>query len=376
MPPPATTSSPSSAGQATSTPAVDLAEGLVGAAGAGQRRRAPGRRATRATWRSGGSRAAVRSPSGREVLGQGARRPPRAASPGAWPRKRRSGRRRGRRRSRVGAGVAPPALLPAPMAAAASSAAPTVARLRTSHAVEGQPGRRTARASTASRRSAARRVRGHRPLQPAPTWSWRARSLDATPWLGSPSSGRPACTTSSTRGSSSGAHRAGARRPVLAPADGLDDPGGEHHALEQRVRRQPVGAVHARARDLARGPESGQRRGAVEVGDARRPTGSAPPGRSAASRWRGRGRRRPARRRWWGTGRRSARGRWRRATVVDALVEHAGGDGPGHHVAGQQLVDEALAARRRAAARRGRAAPRTAAAAASPGGAARSGGTA
>ena len=35
---------------------------------------------------------------------------------------------------------------------------------------------------------------------------------------------------------------------VDAPVDGLDHPGAEHHALEQRVRRQPVGAVHAGAR--------------------------------------------------------------------------------------------------------------------------------
>ena len=57
------------------------------------------------------------------------------------------------------------------------------------------------------------------------------------------------------------------RRAVDAAVDGLDHPGAEHHALEQRVRRQPVGAVHAGAGRLARGPQAGQRRGAVEVGD-------------------------------------------------------------------------------------------------------------
>ena len=48
--------------------------------------------------------------------------------------------------------------------------------------------------------------------------------------------------------------------------DRLDGPRREHQALEQRVRRQPVRAVHARARGLAARPQAGERRGAVEVG--------------------------------------------------------------------------------------------------------------
>ncbi len=88
-------------------------------------------------------------------------------------------------------------------------------------------------------------------------------------------------------------HRAGRPRPVEPGAHRLDHPGPEHHAVEQRVRRQPVGPVDAVARRLAGHPQARQRRGPVEVGDDARRTGSgrrAPP---AASRGRGRGRPRP-----------------------------------------------------------------------------------
>ena len=56
----------------------------------------------------------------------------------------------------------------------------------------------------------------------------------------------------------------GPSRPVL---DGLGQPGPEHHALEQRVRGQPVGPVHAGAGALPRRPQPGQGAGPVEVGD-------------------------------------------------------------------------------------------------------------
>ena len=53
---------------------------------------------------------------------------------------------------------------------------------------------------------------------------------------------------------------------VLPGIDRLDRAGREHEPFEQRVRREPVGAVHAGAGGLAAGPEAGQRGGAVEVG--------------------------------------------------------------------------------------------------------------
>ena len=102
--------------------------------------------------------------------------------------------------------------------------------------------------------------------------------------------------------------------PVDAPVDRLDDPRAEHHAVEQRVRRQAVGALHAVAARLAGHPQAGQRRRAVEVGD----DAAAAVVRGRRDRqpvaWRGRARPRRAPRRSSGTARRSARGRWRRAT--------------------------------------------------------------
>ena len=44
--------------------------------------------------------------------------------------------------------------------------------------------------------------------------------------------------------------------PVAPGFDGLGQAGAEHHALEQRVRRQPVGPVHAGARRLAGRPQA------------------------------------------------------------------------------------------------------------------------
>ena len=53
---------------------------------------------------------------------------------------------------------------------------------------------------------------------------------------------------------------------VLARRDRLDDAGAEHQAVEQRVRREPVRAVHAAARGLAARPRAREVAGAVEVG--------------------------------------------------------------------------------------------------------------
>ena len=60
-------------------------------------------------------------------------------------------------------------------------------------------------------------------------------------------------------------HPGGIRR-VLAPGDRLDHARGEHQVLQQRVRRQPVRAVDAGARDFPACPEAGERRRPVEVG--------------------------------------------------------------------------------------------------------------
>src|SRR5206468_8326036 len=62
-------------------------------------------------------------------------------------------------------------------------------------------------------------------------------------------------------------HRSSLHRAVDPPADRLDHPGGEDHALEQRVGGEPVGPVDARAGHLARGPQAGKGRRPVEVGD-------------------------------------------------------------------------------------------------------------
>ena len=166
------------------------------------------------------------------------------------------------------------------------------------------------------------------------------------------------------------------RRTVLTPLDGLDDPRREHHAVEQRVRRQPVGAVHAVAGRLARGPEARQRRWHRRGRRRRHRRSSARPGRSAASR--GPGRARPSRRAAAMVGNRSSKRsspvasshRW--STPCSSMRAVIARLTPSR---GQQLVDEALAlgvAQQRAVAR---GAPRTAAAGAWPGGAAPSGGT-
>ena len=71
---------------------------------------------------------------------------------------------------------------------------------------------------------------------------------------------------------SSSPHRAG-RRGAGSPARrqrrrarSRADPRGEHQALEQRVGRQPVGAVHAGAGALAAGVQAGHAGAAVQVG--------------------------------------------------------------------------------------------------------------
>jgi hypothetical protein len=54
---------------------------------------------------------------------------------------------------------------------------------------------------------------------------------------------------------------------VLALLDRFDDPRREHHAVEQRIRREAVGAVHAVACRLAGCPQTRQRRSTVEIRD-------------------------------------------------------------------------------------------------------------
>ena len=80
--------------------------------------------------------------------------------------------------------------------------------------------------------------------------------------------------------------------------DVVGDPVREDQALEQRVRRQPVGAVHAGAGHLAAGVEALEGGPAEQVGARPRRWRSAGPGPPAAARWPGRS---PAR----GSGRRS-----------------------------------------------------------------------
>ena len=53
--------------------------------------------------------------------------------------------------------------------------------------------------------------------------------------------------------------------PVRAFAHRLPRARAEHHAFQQRVARQPVGAVHARARDFARRVQPRQTRPAVQI---------------------------------------------------------------------------------------------------------------
>ena len=131
--------------------------------------------------------------------------------------------------------------------------------------------------------------------------------------------------------------------PVLARDDRVHRTRREHEAVEQRVRREPVRAVHAGARGLAAGPEPGQRRRAVEVG--RDATAEVVRGRRdrepVASAGRGR---RPAR-----TARSSGSGpgspgssvassqRWSRSAV-----DEPAGDRPGHDVPGREVGQRVL----------------------------------
>src|SRR5579872_740010 len=58
---------------------------------------------------------------------------------------------------------------------------------------------------------------------------------------------------------------AGASAGSAAVEDGVGDAGGEHHALEEGVGGEAVGAVHPRAGDLAGGPEAREGCRAVEI---------------------------------------------------------------------------------------------------------------
>ena len=87
----------------------------------------------------------------------------------------------------------------------------------------------------------------------------------AAPATGSTARGRPGMSSESSPGAPSGkpstARMApGGCGPVDAGRDRLDRAGTEHHALEQRVRGEAVGAVHAGAGGLPRGPQARQRR--------------------------------------------------------------------------------------------------------------------
>ena len=92
------------------------------------------------------------------------------------------------------------------------------------------------------------------------------------------SSGSVARSFGNTTGSASGGDRRprGRARRVIAPVDSRRllarrgsprHPPTEDEPVEQRVRREPVRAVHAAARDLAARPEVVERGRAVEVGD-------------------------------------------------------------------------------------------------------------
>ena len=86
-----------------------------------------------------------------------------------------------------------------------------------------------------------------------------------------------------------------AARPAIAPAVVAHRPPGaraEHQPLEQRVAGQPVGAVHAGARDLAGGEQARRSTSARRDRSPRRPSRSAPPARPGS---RSRARSRPAR---------------------------------------------------------------------------------
>ena len=101
---------------------------------------------------------------------------------------------------------------------------------------------------------------GHGATAPGP--KLRARSGQR----GRPPGGGVARAAAPTvgRGPDGSAAQHGAMAPVAPGPSGpnarLGHPGAEDHALEQRVGSQPVGAVHAGARDLADGPQPRQRR--------------------------------------------------------------------------------------------------------------------
>ena len=197
----------------------------------------------------------------------------------------------------------------------------------------------------------------------------------------------------STRRRRHGRRRAVAARParstpvalgaVLARDDRVDRAGREHQAVEQRVRREPVRAVHAGARGLAAGPEPGQRGRAVEIGARHRRTGSARrarPGSQSRAGSRPTACAEPPDRREAGPGSRGSPSR--RATGGRAPVDEPAGDRARDDVARREVAERVLvgherdARARRAGPRPRPGAPRRGAAGASTGDAARSGGTA
>ena len=142
--------------------------------------------------------------------------------------------------------------------------------------------------------------------------------------------------------------------PVDAPVDGLDHPGAEHHAVEQRVRRQAVGAHHAVAARLAGHPQAREARTRRRGRRGCRRSCSARRARSGSQSVR---RVEPDLGELGGD-RREPLGEALEAggvepQVLDVLLEHASGDGPAHLVAREELVDEPLARRGRAGGRRG-----------------------
>ena len=226
--------------------------------------------------------------------------------------------------------------------AAAQSRRPTVARLRSSHGagvVAGHLARRRRRPPSASDAGRAE----HAGVA-------RSSCAAARPRLGDGARvgrrrrrcGRPPMLAAAEQRP----HRAGGLRPVDAPVDRLDHARAEHHAVEQRVRRQAVGAHHAVAARLAGHPQAGERRRAVEVGED-----------AAAAVVRGRRDRQPVRRRGrarpWRARRRSS-GTARRSRSRPVASSHRCSTscssmraviGPAHLVAREQLVDEPLARR-------------------------------
>ena len=140
-----------------------------------------------------------------------------------------------------------------------------------------------------------------------------------------------------------GPQRAAGFRARRARRDALGQAGPEHHPFEQRVGGQPVGAVHPGAGHLSHRPQTGQRSGAPQVGHhatremvgRRRDRQPVVLGVEADGRERGRNGR-EARREALESG-------GIEPEVIDALLGHAGGHGPAHHVTRRQLVHETLA---------------------------------